>query len=398
MGLRELFGGMFDALQPVVSKFTEWFLGDGLVKLGEWGTKLGEITQGVMNIGSAWADAGFMSIEFKEALGGLLESLGVDVAKLTPEMFLNIAGDFWVNFTAALEEGADDIDWGVVSQSIIDGLGRIDFAAQGATFAEGAGNLINAIKIAITDVISETDWGGLWEASSFSIADFIAGMFGTDKEGADEAIREQIGSWKTAFETGLNEINDTVLQTNMAKIATTIATWMTVNKSIISSSILLWPSSITTALGGVGTAFFNAGSLWGKKLYDGLKSALGMLLALARQMAMAIATALGGAIPLIGSGFGLAVTGGASGGTKGAKPKDKGLASGGPVRPGEAYTVGERGPETLVMGSRGGNIIPGGGMIVNLTYAPAFSTADKGELLSNLVPVLDEWYRRRLTS
>jgi hypothetical protein len=36
-------------------------------------------------------------------------------------------------------------------------------------------------------------------------------------------------------------------------------------------------------------------------------------------------------------------------------------AMGGPVSPDEAYTVGERGPETLVMGNRGGSIIPNGG-------------------------------------
>lgn len=38
-----------------------------------------------------------------------------------------------------------------------------------------------------------------------------------------------------------------------------------------------------------------------------------------------------------------------------------GRAGGGPVQPGMAYRVGERGPETLVMGSRGGYINPNGG-------------------------------------
>lgn len=38
-----------------------------------------------------------------------------------------------------------------------------------------------------------------------------------------------------------------------------------------------------------------------------------------------------------------------------------GRASGGPVRAGEAYTVGERGPETLVMGNQSGHIVPNGG-------------------------------------
>jgi hypothetical protein len=38
-----------------------------------------------------------------------------------------------------------------------------------------------------------------------------------------------------------------------------------------------------------------------------------------------------------------------------------GLASGGPALPGRIYTVGEAGPETLIMGSSGGMVIPQGG-------------------------------------
>ena len=44
---------------------------------------------------------------------------------------------------------------------------------------------------------------------------------------------------------------------------------------------------------------------------------------------------------------------------------------GGPVAAGGAYLVGEKGPEILQMGSRGGNVIPnnkiGGGTVNNIT-------------------------------
>ena len=43
------------------------------------------------------------------------------------------------------------------------------------------------------------------------------------------------------------------------------------------------------------------------------------------------------------------------------KPGDSNRATGGPVWPGSTYTVGEEGPETLVMGSSGGFVIPNGG-------------------------------------
>ena len=57
-----------------------------------------------------------------------------------------------------------------------------------------------------------------------------------------------------------------------------------------------------------------------------------------------------------------------------------GRASGGPVSAGGAYVVGERGPEILQMGSKGGNIIPnnkmGGGSVNNITINVDASGSD----------------------
>lgn len=47
-------------------------------------------------------------------------------------------------------------------------------------------------------------------------------------------------------------------------------------------------------------------------------------------------------------------------GSSGIAQRTQHRAGGGPVSPGEAYTVGESGPETLVMGDTGGRIIPAG--------------------------------------
>lgn len=60
------------------------------------------------------------------------------------------------------------------------------------------------------------------------------------------------------------------------------------------------------------------------------------------------------------------------------KKKDPDRQHGGPVYPFESYTVGERGPETLVMGSRAGHIIPHGGAFPFI-YAPQYSTASPEE-------------------
>jgi hypothetical protein len=70
-----------------------------------------------------------------------------------------------------------------------------------------------------------------------------------------------------------------------------------------------------------------------------------------------------------------------------------GRAAGGSVSAGRAYTVGEVGRELFVP-SQNGRIIPnnqlgnGGGIVINLTYAPAFSMADKNEVQSKLMPFI----------
>lgn len=56
-----------------------------------------------------------------------------------------------------------------------------------------------------------------------------------------------------------------------------------------------------------------------------------------------------------------------------------GRARGGPVLAGETYTVGEHGPETLVMGGTAGTIIPSGAGGSTFVYAPQYSTASEAE-------------------
>lgn len=87
--------------------------------------------------------------------------------------------------------------------------------------------------------------------------------------------------------------------------------------------------------------------------------------------------------------------------TPGADVEVNGMrADGGSVRAGGSYIVGERGME-LFTPTTNGYITPNkamGGMTVNLTYAPMFSTANKAEFLQNVTPLLDDWYRRKVTS
>ena len=73
-----------------------------------------------------------------------------------------------------------------------------------------------------------------------------------------------------------------------------------------------------------------------------------------------------------------------------------GRASGGPVRGGVPYIVGERGPELFVPPANG-NIVPnnalgagGRAVAININYAPAISTASESELQWKLKPIIEK--------
>lgn len=50
IGLREFFGGLFDALQPVAVSLSNFLQSEGMDKLKEWGTILGEVTKGLIGL------------------------------------------------------------------------------------------------------------------------------------------------------------------------------------------------------------------------------------------------------------------------------------------------------------------------------------------------------------
>ncbi len=72
-----------------------------------------------------------------------------------------------------------------------------------------------------------------------------------------------------------------------------------------------------------------------------------------------------------------------------------GRASGGAVNNGNAYVVGERGPEVFVP-SGNGNIIPNGmSGSFTLVYSPMFSMGDRESLQTALEPLFNEWKRKQ---
>ena len=84
----------------------------------------------------------------------------------------------------------------------------------------------------------------------------------------------------------------------------------------------------------------------------------------------------------------------------GGAAEDIGFADGGISRgPASGHMELLHGNEAVIPLKNGSvPISGGGGMTVNLTYAPAFSTASSSEFLNNITPMLNDWYRRRLAS
>ena len=77
-------------------------------------------------------------------------------------------------------------------------------------------------------------------------------------------------------------------------------------------------------------------------------------------------------------------------------PTTPGRASGGPVRSGMPYIVGEQGPELFVPPANG-NIVPnnmlgagGKAVSININYSPVISTASESELQWKLKPIIEK--------
>jgi hypothetical protein len=87
---------------------------------------------------------------------------------------------------------------------------------------------------------------------------------------------------------------------------------------------------------------------------------------------------------------------------KGLSPKGA-RASGGPVTAGQAYTVGEEGPETLVLGNQSGVVLPngtrtgGGGVTVyvNFTSLGPPTPADGQRIAESIGPAIERWRRQK---
>lgn len=84
MGLRALFEGILEALQPVVAAFAEWLQGPGLELLADWGRKIGEFAEDVITLARYLGEAavnGELVDKWLEELPGWLQPAAREIGE-----------------------------------------------------------------------------------------------------------------------------------------------------------------------------------------------------------------------------------------------------------------------------------------------------------------------------
>jgi tape measure domain-containing protein len=232
MGLREFFGGLLDAIQPVAIAFAGWLQDEGMEKLRQWGEALGTVTGGVLALAAALTGDGNAIIQFGvtifelgennpllQELGRTIVQMGRDIEEGTPplEAFQTaisklfdgntldatqlaikadrfVAGIFdaigdkideWVDGNGPEELSEKMIAW-------IDTIGTPGGSAIGSKAATAAGNMFAALEEAITRI----DWSGIAASIDDEIADELAA---NDWSAVGAALNENMfqadGSW-----------------------------------------------------------------------------------------------------------------------------------------------------------------------------------------------------------
>lgn len=167
MGLREFFGGMFDVLQPLAVTLSEFLQTEGLQKLGEWGTKLGEFTEKFVSL---FITPGEL-IHPSEYIGQGLYLVNEKISEWTPTI-MKSWDEIWAGMSNRVVLWATNIDWLAVDQSIADSIAGHDWKETGAALRQAIG------KAFVGEAGDLGDETGIAIANAWS--DFITGLFNMD--------------------------------------------------------------------------------------------------------------------------------------------------------------------------------------------------------------------------
>jgi hypothetical protein len=207
MGLREFFGGLFEAIQPVANAFAEWLQGPGLEKLSEWGEAIGSFVSTGVNAfmtlkdilsgtGERFIELGLSVFELGERFP-IFEEIGQIIVRMGRDMEEGASG--WDAFREAITRLFTDVnigelvtDLGVLvfelgentpalyelGKAIVD-LGRAISDGSFANFFEDGFlqtiiNVFDNIDSVLADILNSTDWS----FAGYALGEALAKIFG----------------------------------------------------------------------------------------------------------------------------------------------------------------------------------------------------------------------------
>lgn len=236
--------GFTEKLMPVFEAVSEWVFTKGIPAFKSFGSQISKAFQG----------------------GGLL-----GVADLLLDAF-------------------DKIDWGEISQNVIDGINSIDWAQAGMDFSA----LVTRISQSIGEAFGEVDWLALGNSLASGLNNFVAGMFGTNEAGMQATIQTKLAetqaalaAWASGAPSSLDALDAginakvqgamrslwTAITTKLAEARTAFVNWAaSVVNSIstfganlvtsINATLVTFTLNIANRLTEIAKTFFNAGGKW----------------------------------------------------------------------------------------------------------------------------------------
>jgi len=401
------------------------------VEFGGLAKAMGKTTEGKLKILANQLD------NLKERLGGPLLGLlvqGADAltkfiqsADFTEFFDALVAGDFETILSKIAQQAKNfakefaKIDWASVSSAIIAGLNSVDWIEVGNATREGLIIAWNYASTEFMDIVKQTDWSGLAEAGTNASMNFLA------------ALTNQ-GSWNNVLTTWANNWNMLVqIISNFIPIVIAKAKEMIAQMGlsfvlggpVLAAQVATWLPMISTALKQITNEFIAKATGWIMKAVETLLALKEILFNAISEVIMRAKAAIKpisftinlpnfeqlaqqaadgfemvqNAIAGNGIKGGKSTNAGGGGGNKNNTEEVASLASGGVVSgPRSGFPAVLHGTEAVVpLGN--GRSIPvqmqgnGGGMVINLTYAPAFSMADKSEFQNKLMPFIMQGIR-----
>lgn len=216
MGLREFFGDMFEAIQPLAIAFSEWFQSEGIERMSLWGSILGDITGIIISlaqgdISGVLENLVTFSELFSEALSGDLAgalqvfefwtSAGLEPLEALEQALINLSrGDGPLSiFAQAVLDFAPNLQaiseaWESFTFWLDAGMTPLQAAYQGLHQLEEDGGPLGRIADYISDILDIAGSEGVFSALDTFIGDMIDGLTDAIEQWVDTGGPERLSA------------------------------------------------------------------------------------------------------------------------------------------------------------------------------------------------------------